>query len=273
MPPSYYEGKKMTVLEIIMLVIGLVCFVASFILTNDDDKPAAKEKGDFQPELSDEQKEMIANQVEKVVTDRMIMLEESTEAALDKISNTKVMEMGEYAESVLAQINKNHNETVFMYDMLNEKSKEIKNVVKEINEVKNRVDESKNTMGEDTARLEELIKDAETAVKEMDIAIKAVYKTKAVLTLQQEEEKQPVPDNVITPQFFEKKEEAEEESDVNEQYAYMAKAEPETMMASNCNEQILALYAQGKSNLEIAKALNLGMGEVKLVIDLFNKNR
>lgn len=264
----------MTLLEIIMLVIGLICFVASFILTNDDDKPAAKEMVDFKPELSGGQKEMIAEQVDKIVTDRMIMLEESTEAALDKISNTKVMEMSEYADSVLAQINKNHNETVFMYDMLNEKSKEIKNVVKEINDAKNRVDESKNTMSEDTAQLEELIKDAEKAVKEMDIAIKAVYKTKAVLTLQQqEEEKQQVPDNVITPQFFEKKEDAADESDVNEQYSYMAKAEPEAMMASNCNKQILALYTQGKSNLEIAKALNLGMGEVKLVIDLFNKNR
>lgn len=263
----------MTLLEIIMLVIGLVCFVASFILTNDDSEPAAKEKGDFKPELSGEQKKVIADQVDKIVTDRMIMLEESTEAALDKISNTKVMEMGEYAESVLAQINKNHNETVFMYDMLNEKSKEIKNVVKEINEAKNRIDESKNTVGEDTARLEELIKGAENAIAEMDTAIKAVYKTKAVLMLQQEEEEQQVPDNVIKPQFFEKKEETGVENDVNEQYAYMAKAEPETMMASNCNEQILALYAQGKSNLEIAKALNLGMGEVKLVIDLFNKNR
>lgn len=264
----------MTLLEIIMLGIGLVCFVASFILTNDDDKPAVKEMGDFKPELSGEQKEMIAEQVDKIVTDRMIMLEESTEAALDKISNTKVMEMSEYADSVLAQINKNHNETVFMYDMLNEKSKEIKNVVKEINDAKNRVDESRNTMSEDTTHLEELIKNAEKAVMEMDIAIKAVYKTKAVLTLQQqEEEKQQVPDNVITPQFFEKKEEAVDESDVNEQYSCMAKAEPEAMMASNCNEQILALYTQGKSNLEIAKTLNLGMGEVKLVIDLFNKNR
>ena len=33
---------------------------------------------------------------------------------------------------------------------------------------------------------------------------------------------------------------------------------------------ILDLYAKGKTNIEIAKELGLGIGEVRLVIDLFN---
>ena len=37
----------------------------------------------------------------------------------------------------------------------------------------------------------------------------------------------------------------------------------------NHNQRILELYQLGKSNVEIAKELNLGVGEVKLVIDLF----
>ena len=39
---------------------------------------------------------------------------------------------------------------------------------------------------------------------------------------------------------------------------------------SNNNQMILDLYAKGKSNIEIAKELGLGIGEVRLVIDLFN---
>ena len=39
---------------------------------------------------------------------------------------------------------------------------------------------------------------------------------------------------------------------------------------SNNNQMILNLYAQGKTNIEIAKELGLGIGEVRLVIDLFN---
>lgn len=37
----------------------------------------------------------------------------------------------------------------------------------------------------------------------------------------------------------------------------------------NSNERILELYKKGKSNVAIAKELGLGVGEVKLVIDLF----
>ena len=38
---------------------------------------------------------------------------------------------------------------------------------------------------------------------------------------------------------------------------------------SNSNEHILQLHKEGKSNMAIAKELGLGIGEVKLVIDLF----
>ena len=37
----------------------------------------------------------------------------------------------------------------------------------------------------------------------------------------------------------------------------------------NKNEMILKLHREGKSNVEVARELGLGMGEVKLVIDLF----
>ena len=37
----------------------------------------------------------------------------------------------------------------------------------------------------------------------------------------------------------------------------------------NSNERILELHKAGKSNMAIAKDLGLGLGEVKLVIDLF----
>lgn len=43
--------------------------------------------------------------------------------------------------------------------------------------------------------------------------------------------------------------------------------------SSNNNEQILKLYEEGKSVLEISKQLGIGQGEVKLVIDLFRGGR
>ncbi len=44
--------------------------------------------------------------------------------------------------------------------------------------------------------------------------------------------------------------------------------EPWNEMGQNNNDQILKLYKSGKSVIEIAKILELGQGEVKLVIDL-----
>lgn len=42
-----------------------------------------------------------------------------------------------------------------------------------------------------------------------------------------------------------------------------------TMNYSNKNDMILDLYRQGRSIVSIAKQLDLGVGEVKLVINLF----
>ena len=39
----------------------------------------------------------------------------------------------------------------------------------------------------------------------------------------------------------------------------------------NKNEQILALHKEGKSEVEIAKALDCGLGEVKLVLGLYKE--
>jgi hypothetical protein len=58
----------------------------------------------------------------------------------------------------------------------------------------------------------------------------------------------------------------------NEQKPSISSADPDTTEdaeTSNNNEQILALYSEGKSIVEISKLLDLGQGEVKLVIDLF----
>ena len=48
--------------------------------------------------------------------------------------------------------------------------------------------------------------------------------------------------------------------------------EPESLGMSK-NEQILALYKQGKDGVEIAKELGCGFGEVKLVLGLFKEEQ
>ena len=61
-----------------------------------------------------------------------------------------------------------------------------------------------------------------------------------------------------------------ETESVEETKAPEKKSSVRKRQISNNNQMILDLYAKGKSNIEIAKELGLGIGEVRLVIDLFN---
>ena len=51
--------------------------------------------------------------------------------------------------------------------------------------------------------------------------------------------------------------------------AAKAKEAVDAVVVENNNDKILRLYKEGMSNVDIAKELGLGVGEVKLVINLF----
>ena len=51
--------------------------------------------------------------------------------------------------------------------------------------------------------------------------------------------------------------------------AAKAKEAVDAVVVENNNDKILRLYKEGMSNVDIAKGLGLGVGEVKLVINLF----
>ena len=46
------------------------------------------------------------------------------------------MAVGDYSDNVLKEIDKNHDEVMFLYSMLNEKEKEVKNAVNDVENIK-----------------------------------------------------------------------------------------------------------------------------------------
>ena len=132
----------MAAVEIVLLVCGIVCIVASFIFDFGD---RVKDEEQLTTTLTAEQKDKIKEQIIGLIDEELENLNEKTEASLDKISNTKILELNEYAESILGQINRNHNETVFLYDMLNEKAKEVKNTVRDVNVAKQQIESMQRT--------------------------------------------------------------------------------------------------------------------------------
>lgn len=273
----------MTGLEIALLTIGLIVIVASFVFSSKSDGDTMHNVKDVT--FTDKQKENIKKQIMDILDEQIDNVKEQTEISLDKLSNQKMLEMNEYSDTILQEINRNHNEVMFLYDMLNEKKKEINNTVRDMNVTKKEIEKSKTIpkkqtvidsikdMSEDTGGFmasEELLrgeqKDVNTRKKDilnqLDAVVEAV--SDDVSADLEAVEKKPKKRTSTGRTAAKRMKETVKKETLRED-----NRDPKAFETGNNNEKILQLSKEGKSNVEIAKELGLGIGEVKLVIDLF----
>lgn len=273
----------MTGLEIALLTIGLIVIVASFVFSSKSDGDTMHNVKDVT--FTDKQKEDIKKQIMDILDEQIDNVKEQTEISLDKLSNQKMLEMNEYSDTILQEINRNHNEVMFLYDMLNEKKKEINNTVRDMNVTKKEIEKSKTVpkkqtvidsikdMSEDTGGFmasEELLreeqKDVNTRKKDilnqLDAVVEAV--SDDVSADLEAVEKKPRKRTSTGRTAAKRMKETVKKETLRED-----NRDPKAFETGNNNEKILQLSKEGKSNVEIAKELGLGIGEVKLVIDLF----
>ena len=238
----------MGVLEIVLLIIGVILGVASFVI------PAAKEPTPYQTKsmakeeiknLVDKQMEDIRLHVDDVVDEAVGYAVEKTERALERLSNEKIMAVNEYSDTVLEEIHKNHEEAMFLYDMLNAKHDNLKNTVSEANKAVQEVQETVASISSITAAA--AATEPEAVAEKKDEEEKSKSRTKKTA-----EKVSPIV--------------KEEDKVTVKEWDFLVDTK-ETV--GNKNEQILALAKQGKSTVAIARELGLGVGEVKLVIDLY----
>ena len=299
----------MTILEIILIIIGILCVV--FSIAFEDKNKDEKEHEVLSTELTEQQKDKIKEQVNEIIDEQISGISEKTEASLDKISNTKILEMNEYAENVLGEINRNHNETVFLYDMLNEKAKEIKTTVKDVNMTKRQVEkihaevnsqenasqDNDNQSGNMQHNTENVTTDDGTVTNSKDVA-----KERLVELVRQNNEKKKENVEAASNNQAKKVVEAANKSQDTEEPAKAKRTRTKTTKTATAkttskstkeaakaskeisfdevqfekgatnNDTILKLHELGMANKDIARQLNLGIGEVKLVIDLY-KNK
>ena len=261
----------MTGLEIALLVIGVVVLLGSFVFSSKMD-----EADDIKnAELTEKQREAVKQQIITVFDDQMEDLKEKTEIELDKLSNIKMNEMNEYSENILNEINRNHNEVMFLYDMLNEKKKEVNITVRDVMAAKKEINETIKVMETEEKSTEDMgFMASEAVMAEEKKAKKTPAKAKKEKILDELDSL----DNVVTeePKTTSKKRKTSTGKTAANRVRSAVKKESTrednkdiAVVTGNNNEKILELNAAGKSNVEIAKELGLGIGEVKLVIDLF----
>ena len=192
------------------------------------------------------------------------------------------MGFNEYSNEIFDKIEKNHEETVFLYNMLTEKEKEIQNLI-------HSVDTTNADLRDETAKAYQKVKkqlsDVDSALKQMEVenvkddTMKSL-KAEEITTLSENGKENVFENDEVS--MSEKntvldEEEAKAIAEITNE-AYISHTQDDNIFEENnksenklnSNSEIIALYKKGRNVLEISKMLSIGQGEVKLVIDLYN---
>lgn len=243
----------MNALEIVLLVAGIICIIVSFFIGPDSE--SEQKEAEINLSLLEEQKQHIRDEIDKLIEEQLEAISDQTEGALERLSNKKIMELGEYADTVFAQINSSHNEVMFLYDMLNEKTKDVKTTVKTINETKKQVEKLSVDKEEQNIATEKTTTDKKSSGRS---TVKNSKSAKAT-------------DNTNSIDAGAANNTAASEGKVeleNPKPARRTKKTPEETRA----KKILTMSKKGIDPKDIAKELGIGIGEVNLVIGLNKHN-
>ncbi len=281
----------MVPMEIALLILGVIIFVISFLLPNTGRKSESEleaERADIRKLMEQELADMKLR-VSEAANDTVDYATERAERSLERTANEKIMAVNEYSEVIMDGINKSHQEVMFLYDMINDKKTDLANSVrkaeatvrdvstvsvnmqKAIEQLQNQMDvisasrrgltpEQKAIFGDDVK---------ETPKKASDDFVPIV----APIEIQMPVEKQPAQPmamDIISGKVFKGTVDNAPKAPVMPEAAPLpSKPAAQPVSGENNNQRILAMYEKGMTEVDIAKELKLGVGEVKLVIDLY----
>lgn len=280
------RGVKMAGMEIFLIIIGVTAIIGSFVFEKTlekNDNTNENNSGVTEAMLE----EQVSKAVDHILDDRI----EETEAKMDKLSNEKIMAVGDYSDNVLKEIDKNHDEVMFLYSMLNEKEKEVKNAVNDVENIKRSINVIADNEKADKADKSETFANNQinnniknTRVSKETISDVSDMKDE-LLTLQEKKAEETMEINNVSVKdnnnsnltistAKDNRDKTEKNLNLNTGKKNKGVAIAHKDVKKNNNNKILELYSKGMSNIDIAKKLNLGIGEVRLVIDLYrNKKR
>lgn len=232
----------MTGLQIAMIMIGIVCLIGSFFVSEKLSKADLEEMKKMSDEeikvIIDSKMQEAASQIDERLQEKVDLATAQMERSGEKETNEKIMAISEYSDTVLSSMNKSHDEIVFLYDMLNEKQERVTELIKELTLMQSAVAQMEETLDD------KLQKTGVSMEEEAEV-------------LQQERTDAIEPKQTLEEAFH---------TQVSSNDAGLDE-EPQQ------NEQILSLYREGMSEVDIAKQLGRGLGEIKLVLGLFGEEQ
>ncbi len=272
----------MSALEIVILIIAIILIFVSVIVKDDrtaDDSPqvnldaANRKKDDIIFEI-DKHYSKIEDEVKRLVLD--------TQDSLDKESNEKIMSINEYSDTVLAKIDSNHKEVVFLYNTLKQEEEEMKETMSDMQNTRRENKElfdklSKIQQEKKRAMLIKNEKRHNPSEKKIDgeqawrnaVTKNSVARELGTLANKQqgddsnENKIEPNPDN----------DNNIEDKSKDAEIVISAKDGIDKANYSEKKERVLKLYSEGKSINDISKILGMGQGEVRLMVELYSSRR
>ena len=315
-------------MEIALLVIGVIIFVISFLMPEvpmkKSDREIAAEKEEAR-RLVEQEVDTMRLRVGEATSETVGFAVDKAERSLEKVSNEKIMAVGEYAETVLEEINKNHQEVMFLYDMLKDKQTDLNNTIRQADGVAKEIENASHTARDASETLlrgmsvasvsqkgltneqksifdDLVIPDAEPVVfanermnetaksgksrgkaltqSKIEAGLLGINKpddaiAKAITADAPEPLKEKVVYDILSGGAYREgnivgvEAPAQGAATSADFEAMKATAQVTTQAPANNNDKILAMASQGLDTVQIAKTLGLGVGEVRLVLDLF----
>lgn len=264
----------MTAYEITLLVCGCIFLVLSFFVGN---KTADKENADNESSNAGEiynesEMEALAEKVSERLNRKAESIVDEANTQLEHISNEKIMAVNDFSEQLLERIKHNHEEVVFMYSMLQKKEEQLKAAAREADVATRKytnVSAEQNVVNSSSSDNVETVEIRSNAAEPGLTALELLARKK------QEKERGALQKEIVQKETVKKevpkKETVKKVSDTQAGQKKILPPPAEKSFEENRNAEILKLYRQKKSIVEISKILGLGQGEVKLVVDLYGR--
>ena len=289
----------MDTIIIICLIIGAACVAVSFLMkenTGVDSQEKEKIAEEIRSKvLSNESIEKVMSKVEKGFTDKLSAIAENkieeSDDRLSEISNYKMLAINEMSGQLIEKIEQNHKEVIFLYDMLNEKSDNLKDfsakvegLRKELENEEKRIKTLNHDLDDKIVKVKEvrqtvIARPAKTMPVQQEKTEKAstgIERVKAAsVNVTNVDNTQA--DNLVQMQKKEQDETVQtaddkielDQDEIKEVKVIQVKSESKAELSTN--DKILKMKEEGKSIIEISKALGMGQGEVRLILGLFDK--
>lgn len=257
----------MSTLQICLFITGLIFFGGSFFITeklsSSDTEMISRLSEKEVKSLVEKELSKASEQMDQLLSKKKEEAVEKIEIQTDKDTNEKIMSIGEYSDTILKAMNDSHDEIMFIYQILNEKQENITNMVSEI--------------GKQESALRNMKVSIEDKLKELEAREIELKQQEQNAELQQ---KLHFENDVMSlKEAFIQKMDASEENTKEISAIEALQASKKSFESENnadsskevLKKQIVSMHQEGFSEVEIAKKCGVGIGEIKLILGLFDE--